>query len=265
MYIHSLDPVFLNIGYFEIRWYSLAYIFGILIGWWLAKKLVNYRISSLQTKFDNNNFDDLISYLIVSIILGGRLGYVFFYNFDYYFKNPIDIIKIWEGGMSFHGALIGIIISTSFFAKLKKISSFFFLDIIACVAPVGLFFGRIANFINGELYGTISSMPWSVIFPIIDNNPRHPSQLYEAILEGIVLFFILNYLFIRKNVQSGICSSLFLSLYGFFRIICEQFREPDIQIGYIFGTLSMGTILSFLMIVIGFSIFLNIKRNEKFK
>ena len=265
MYIHSLNPVFINIGYFEIRWYSLSYIFGILIGWWVAKKLVNYKNSNLQIEFNNNSFDDLISYIIVSIILGGRLGYVFFYNFDYYFKNPVDIIKIWEGGMSFHGALIGVIISTSLFAKLKKIPPFFLLDIIACVAPIGLFFGRIANFINGELYGTVSNMPWSIIFPIIDDNPRHPSQLYEAVLEGVILLFILNYLFVRKKAQAGICSSFFLILYGFFRIICEQFREPDAQLGYIFGILSMGTILSLLMIIFGFSIFLNINKNEKFR
>ena len=263
MFVHNFNPILFDFGIIAIRWYSLAYIFGIILGLSYGKYLI--KKFYFQQNVKAHHLDDFLIWIVIGIILGGRTGYVLFYNLQFYLENPLDIFKIWTGGMSFHGGMLGIIIATVFYVKKNNISFLLLTDILACVAPIGLFFGRIANFINGELYGTISSMPWSVIFPIIDNNPRHPSQLYEAILEGIVLFFILNYLFIRKNVQSGICSSLFLSLYGFFRIICEQFREPDIQIGYIFGTLSMGTILSFLMIVIGFSIFLNIKRNEKFK
>ena len=265
MYIHNLNPIFMSVGPFEIRWYSLSYIFGILIGWWLAKKIINYRSSTLKIKFNIKDFDDFVSYIIISIILGGRLGYILFYNFEYYFKNPIDIFKIWEGGMSFHGALIGIIISTYFFSRLKKLPTFFLLDIIACVAPIGLFFGRISNFINSELYGIVSKVPWAVIFPAIDNNPRHPSQLYEAFFEGFLLLIIMNYFFIIKKIQMGICSSFFLILYGLFRIICEQFREPDQQIGYILNLFSMGSILSILMIISGVIIFYNIKKNEKFK
>ena len=259
MYIHNLNPVFINLGFLELRWYSLSYIFGILIGWWIGKKILEYKINFSKINFHIKDFDDLISYIIISIILGGRLGYILFYNFDYYFKNPIEIIKIWEGGMSFHGALIGIVLSTYLFEKSKKVPTFSLLDIIACMSPIGLFLGRVSNFINSELYGVSTKVSWAVIFPNIDNIPRHPSQIYEAILEGIILFIILNYLYIYKKVQNGICSSYFLILYGIFRIICEQFREPDTHIGYIFGLISMGSILSFFMIVLGLTILLNIK------
>ena len=165
--------------------------------------------------------------------------------------------------MSFHGALIGIIIATYFFSVKKKISTFFLLDIIACVAPVGILFGRIANFINGELVGKISSLPWSVIFPAVDLMPRHPSQLYEAILEGLVLFLIMNILILKKNYKTGTCSYFFLIGYGVLRIFAEFFREPDVQLGYVYSILSMGTILSFCMILVGL-IILNIlkKKNE---
>ncbi len=260
MYTHDLDPVLLNLGPLEIRWYSLAYIFGILIGWWLGKKIIPRVILSKNLKFNLNDFDDFISYIIVSIIIGGRLGYVFFYNLDYYISNPIYIFKIWEGGMSFHGALIGIIIGTHLFSLKKKIPTFFLLDIIACVSPIGIFFGRIANFINGELVGKVTNIYWGVIFPGIDNQVRHPSQLYEALLEGVILFFIINFVHFKKNYKIGKCSSIFLIFYGIFRIFSEFFREPDIQIGYIFGVISMGMLLSTLMIFAGTIIYL--KRND---
>jgi phosphatidylglycerol---prolipoprotein diacylglyceryl transferase len=263
MYIHDLDPVLINFGVFEIRWYSLAYILGILIGWWLAKKIIVFKIKNKDIFFDIKLFDDLISYIIISIILGGRIGYVIFYNSSYYYNNPIDILKIWEGGMSFHGAMIGVIIGTYLFSKKIKINSFFFLDIIACVAPLGIFFGRIANFINSELHGKPSDIFFSVIFPKIDMLPRHPSQIYEAILEGVILFSILITIILKKNIKIGTCSSLFMILYGVFRILAEQFREPDVHIGYIFGLFSMGSILSFIMILAGLLIF--IKKNEIFK
>jgi phosphatidylglycerol:prolipoprotein diacylglycerol transferase len=265
MYIHDLNPVLINFGFFEIRWYSIAYIFGILIGWWLAKKIIFFKIENKIIIFDIKLFDDLISYIIISIILGGRIGYVIFYNFSYYLNNPMDILKIWEGGMSFHGALIGIIVGTYFFSKKIKINTYFFLDIIACVAPVGIFFGRIANFINGELYGKPGSFTWSVVFPKIDMIPRHPSQLYEAFLEGIILFSILITLIFKKNIRIGVCSGLFMILYGVFRILAEQFREPDKQIGYLFDLLSMGSILSLIMLLAGLFILIKIKNNEIYK
>ncbi len=263
MYTHNLDPILLDFGFIVIRWYSLAYIFGILIGWWFGKKIVSHILSHSNLKFKLGDFDDLITYLIISIIIGGRLGYVIFYNFEYYFLNPIDIFKVWEGGMSFHGALIGIIIGTYIFSFKKKTPTFFMLDIIACVSPIGIFFGRIANFINSELIGKVTNVSWSVIFPLVDMNPRHPSQLYEALLEGIILFLILNKLVFKNKYKIGTCSYFFLILYGVFRIISEVFREPDKQIGYLFNLYSMGTVLSFIMILSGLIImFILRKKNE---
>ena len=261
MYTHNLDPILIDFGLIVIRWYSLAYIFGIVIGWWFGKKIIIHLLKNTNLKFKLDDFDDLISYLIISIIVGGRTGYVIFYNFNYYILNPLEIIKVWEGGMSFHGALIGIIIGTYLFSKKKVVSSFFMLDIIACVAPIGIFLGRIANFINGELIGKVTTVYWGVIFPAIDMLPRHPSQLYEAILEGVVLFLILNKLILSQKYKIGTCSYLFLIYYGIFRIISEFFREPDPQIGYLFNLFSMGTLLSFLMIISGL-IISNIMRKK---
>ena len=263
MYIHNFDPILINLGILEIRWYSMAYIFGILLGWWLGKKILTLKVKKLKLSFKLEDFDNLITYLVISIILGGRIGYVIFYNFNYYLTYPLDIFKIWEGGMSFHGALIGIIIGTYIFSVKYKIKIFILLDIIACVSPIGIFFGRIANFINSELYGKPAEVFWSVTFAKVDNIARHPSQIYEALLEGLLLFIILATLtFFNKNIKDGICSSFFLILYGFFRIIAEQFREPDVQVGYYFTYFSLGTILSFLMILFGVLIFLNLKKSE---
>jgi phosphatidylglycerol---prolipoprotein diacylglyceryl transferase len=262
MFTHNLDPILFDFGFLAIRWYSLSYIAGILIGWWLGKKIIIKKFQNIGQKFDLKKFDDLITYLIVSIIIGGRIGYIIFYNLEYYISNPFDIIKIWEGGMSFHGALIGVIFGTYLFSTRKKISSLFLLDIIACVSPIGIFFGRIANFINGELIGKITNVPWGVIFPNIDMLPRHPSQLYEAFLEGVILFFILNNFIFKKNYKTGTCSVLFLIFYGFFRIFSELFREPDYQIGYFFNLFSMGTILSFVMIMFGVIVYKFSRKNE---
>ena len=234
--------------------------FCILLGWWLGKRIINHILKISKLKFKLKEFDDLITYVIISIIIGGRLGYVIFYNLDYFISNPIDIFKVWEGGMSFHGALIGIIIGTYLFSSKKNIPVFFFLDVIACVSPIGIFLGRIANFINGELIGKVTTVSWSVIFPTVDSLSRHPSQLYEALLEGVVLFFILNKIIFKKVYKMGTCSYLFLIYYGVFRIISEFFREPDAQLGYIFNLFSMGTFLSFLMILVG--IFLKIFREK---
>ncbi len=256
MYFHNLDPIIFNLGIISLRWYSLAYILGILLGWWIGKKIILYKSNS-QEMPSKEDFDDFISYIIIAIILGGRLGYVLLYNFSFYLKNPIDIFKIWEGGMSFHGALIGVVIATYYFSNSKKrsLKSFSLLDIIACVTPLGLFFGRIANFINGELVGKVTNVSWSVIFPSVDLQPRHPSQLYEAFFEGLLLFIIMIAIIFRKNYKIGTCSFMFLILYGFFRIFCEFFREPDIQVGYLFNLLSMGTLLSIAMVISGIAIF----------
>ena len=251
MYTHNLDPVLIDFGFIVVRWYSLAYILGIILGWWLGKKIINHIIKDVNLKFNIKDFDDLITYLIISIILGGRLGYVIFYNLGYYLTNPFDIIKVWEGGMSFHGALLGIIVGTYLFSKKKRVPTFFLLDVIACVSPIGIFLGRLANFINGELVGKVTNVSWGVIFPAIDSLPRHPSQLYEAILEGAVLFLILNSLIFRRRYKMGTCSYLFLIYYGIFRVISEFFRQPDPQLGYLFNLFSMGTLLSFLMILAG--------------
>ena len=263
MFIHNLDPFIFDFGLFGVRWYSLAYVLGILIGWWYGKKIISNMPEGFKENFIANDFDDLIAYLIISMIIGGRIGYVIFYNPIYYFNNPAEILKIWLGGMSFHGALIGIIVGTYYFAVKKNIKTFFLLDIIACVSPIGIFFGRIANFINGELVGKVSNISWSVIFPSIDMMPRHPSQLYEAFFEGLVLFLIMKNTIFKQSYKVGTCSYLFLIYYGIFRIISEFFREPDEQLGYFFEYLSMGTILSIFMILAGLSILNFLKKNEK--
>ena len=262
MFTHNLDPILINFGFISIRWYSLAYVFGILIGWWYGRKILVKKSSKLREKLSLNDFDDLITYLIISIIIGGRLGYVIFYNSKYYIAQPLEILKIWEGGMSFHGALIGIIVGTYLFSLKRKLNFLYLLDIIACVSPIGIFLGRIANFINGELVGKTSAVPWSVIFPAVDLLPRHPSQLYEAILEGLVLFVILNIIFFKSNYKIGKCSALFLVFYGILRVISEYFREPDSHIGYLLGLFSLGTLLSIFMLFAGLLILNFLKKNE---
>jgi phosphatidylglycerol:prolipoprotein diacylglycerol transferase len=212
----------------------------------------------------NEKFDDYITYLIIGIIIGGRLGYVIFYNFNYYLNNFFDIFKIWQGGMSFHGGLIGIIIASSLFAKRNNQNVFLYLDLVSLVAPIGIFFGRLANFINSELYGTPTEIPWAVTFIQVDNISRHPSQLYEAILEGIILFLILLY-FRNKNYlkKPGLISSLFLIYYSIFRFCVEFFRVPDEQIGYLIFELSMGQIISLIFILIGAILFYLKNENEQ--
>jgi len=264
MFTHNLSPILFDLGFFSLRWYSLAYIIGIIFGWWYGKKMIIQKFYPIDTEI-NKKFDDLITYIIFAIIIGGRVGYVIFYNLEFYFYNPIDIIKIWEGGMSFHGALIGIIIVTYIFSIKKNLKTFFLLDVIACVAPVGIFFGRMANFINGELVGKVSNVPWSVIFPLVDMFPRHPSQIYEAVLEGLILFIILNTIIHKKKYISGTCSYLFLILYGLFRTFSEIFREPDPQIGYFLGFISLGMILSFFMILFGLIIYYSIKKSDEIR
>jgi phosphatidylglycerol---prolipoprotein diacylglyceryl transferase len=256
MFINNFDPIAFQIFSLEVRWYSLAYIAGILLGWLYCKKklIKDQHILSL--------FDDLITYLIIGIILGGRLGYILFYNLEYYLKSPVEILMIWNGGMSFHGGLIGVVISTIFFSKKHKINQFIFLDLIALSSPIGIFFGRIANFINAELYGRPTDLPWSVKFISIDNINRHPSQLYEAFFEGIILFFILRY-FLKKNylAKPGKISSLFLIFYSLFRFMAEFFRTPDPQIGYLVLDLTLGQLISIIFFIFGGALFLY-KKNE---
>jgi phosphatidylglycerol:prolipoprotein diacylglycerol transferase len=250
MFINNFDPVAFQIMSFEIRWYSLAYILGIIIGWILCKKIF---IKNLDI---NQKFDDYITYLIIGIIIGGRLGYVLFYNFNYYINNIFDIFKIWQGGMSFHGGLLGIIIASILFAKKYNQDPFMYNDLVSLVAPIGIFFGRLANFINSELYGKVTEVPWAVTFIQVDNLPRHPSQLYEAIFEGIILFMLLLY-FKNKNflAKPGLISGLFLIFYSIFRFCIEFFRVPDEQIGYLIFNLSMGQIISLVFVMIGTIVF----------
>ena len=193
MFIHNFDPVAIQIFSIEIRWYSLSYIFGILFAWIYCKKIL------INDKNIKNLFDDLVSYLIIGIIIGGRLGYVLFYNLKYYINNLIEIPMIWKGGMSFHGGLLGVLIVTIIFSKKNDINKYIFLDLISASAPIGIFLGRISNFINSELYGRETDVFWSVVFVKIDNVGRHPSQIYEAVFEGIILFFIM-LLCIKKNI-----------------------------------------------------------------
>ena len=256
MFINNFDPVAIQIFSIEIRWYSLAYIFGILIGWLYCKKIL------IKDKNISKLFDDLISYLIIGIILGGRLGYVIFYNLEYFLSNPIEILMIWHGGMSFHGGLLGVLASTIIYAKKHNVNKFIFLDLIAGSAPIGIFLGRIANFVNSELYGRETNILWSVIFTKIDNITRHPSQIYEALLEGVILFFIL-FFFIKKNylLKPGLISSLFLIFYSLFRFLVEFFMVPDEQVGLIYLNLTIGQIISLIFLSFGFYLFF-IKKNE---
>ena len=258
MFINNFDPVAIQIFSIEIRWYSIAYIVGILLGWFLSKKIF---ISDEELK---DKFDDFITYIILGIIIGGRLGYVFFYNFSYYFNNFSEIFKIWQGGMSFHGGVIGIIIVSIWFSKKNDHNTYKYLDIVSIVAPIGIFFGRIANFINSELYGIESNLPWAVKFIQVDDKLRHPSQLYEAFFEGLVLFLILIYLRKRGFLKNpGFISGSFLFFYSIFRFIIEFFRVPDEHLGYIIFNLTMGQIISFIFFLIGFYLIFNKHENKK--
>ena len=246
MFINNFDPVAIQIFSIEIRWYSLAYVIGILFGWFLSKRIF------IKDTLLKEKFDDYIAYLIIGIIIGGRLGYVLLYNPNYYLNNLIDVFKIWQGGMSFHGGLVGVIATSVLFAKKNDQDSFIYLDVVSIVAPIGIFFGRISNFINSELYGIETNLPWAVKFIQVDNLYRHPSQLYEAIFEGFILFLVLIY-FRKKGFMKipGLISGLFLIFYSFFRFIIEFVRVPDEQLGYIFFNLTMGQIVSFIFFLIG--------------
>ena len=246
MFINNFDPVAFEFLTFEIRWYSLSYIAGIVLAWIYIKKFI------LKETEYSKYIDDLISYVIVGVIIGGRLGYVIFYNFEYYINNPLEILMIWTGGMSFHGGVLGVIISTYLFCKKNKLSTFYFLDLISLSAPIGIFLGRIANFINSELYGTRTDFFLAVIFEKVDTVSRHPSQLYEAFFEGIILFILLNFIYKKYiNHKPGVLSALFLIFYSVFRFIIEFTREPDAHLGLVFMELSQGQVMSILFFVVG--------------
>ena len=257
MFINNFDPVAFQILSLEIRWYSLAYIIGIILGWAYCKqKLIKDQNILIL-------FDDFITYLIVGVILGGRLGYALFYNLKYYLENPFEILMVWNGGMSFHGGLIGVIIASQLFSKKHKIGQFIFLDLVALSAPIGIFFGRIANFINSELIGRATDLPWSVQFILIDNVKRHPSQLYEAFFEGLILFILLQTFFKKNYLENpGKISALFLIFYSLFRFFAEFFRSPDPQIGYLILNLTLGQLISVLFLLAGTALFY-LKNNEK--
>jgi len=256
----NINPSIFKIGAFEVRWYSIAYILGIILGWLL---ILYFNKQSKEKIFKTKEFsDDFFVYAILGIIIGGRLGYILFYNLTYYIKNPLQIFAIWQGGMSFHGGLIGTIIAIYLITKKHNINFWKFADMCAIIAPIGLFLGRIANFINMELYGRITNMPWGIVFPNAGNLPRHPSQLYEAFFEGLILFALLfslaKYTKIRDKV--GALSGIFLIGYSVSRISIEFFREPDIQIGYIINYLTIGQILSIPILIYGIYLICTIKK-----
>jgi phosphatidylglycerol:prolipoprotein diacylglycerol transferase len=249
----NIDPVALALGPISIRWYSLAYILGILFTmFWIKRCNRNNQLMSTKA------YDDWLFWAVLSIMLGGRLGYVLFYNPPYFLQNPLEILAIWQGGMSFHGGLCGAIIGMYLFAKKNKIEFLRLTDVLSIAAPVGLFCGRIANFINMELYGRVTDGNYGVIFPNAGALPRHPSQLYEAGLEGVLAFIILISLYKFTNLKEkfGILSGIFLTLYGSFRILIENFRQPDEQIGFILGKMTMGQALSMPLILLGITLIL---------
>ncbi|MDD5757465.1 MAG: prolipoprotein diacylglyceryl transferase [Desulfobulbaceae bacterium] len=251
----QIDPAIVKIGPMQIRWYGLMYVVGFIISYVLVQRQIKKNHDSNLA----NHLENLNVTLMLSLILGGRLGYVLFYNLTYYLKNPAEILATWQGGMSFHGALLGVICGGVWFCSTRKLDFWKTADIYVVTIPLGLGFGRIGNFINGELYGRESNMPWAMIFPGGGPNPRHPSQLYEFLLEGIFLFMILWKAKDRPH-PSGFMLSFFLIGYGIVRSIVENFREPDAQIGFI-GVFTMGQILSVTMIVAGIIIF-SLRRNQ---
>ncbi len=251
----AIDPVILSLGFVDIRWYSLAYIIGFIAGSTLIKFINKKSINAIT----NKQIDSFFIWSILGVILGGRIGYVIFYQFSKFISDPLYMIRIWEGGMSFHGGLIGIIIAIYIFCRKNNIEFYYLADLVSIVAPIGLFLGRIANFINNELYGKITSFKFAIIYPEVDLNPRHPSQIYEAFFEGMILFIILiMYYFKNKSKKNvGQISGLFLFFYGLFRYLIEFLREPDYHIGLLFNFISLGQILSIPLIIIGIIIFTN--------
>ncbi len=255
----QINPILVTIGPLPIRWYALAYIAGLIFGWAYVRRLVGKEsLWNGLPRPSPASIDDLIVYVAFGIILGGRLGYVLFYNPGFYFAHPAEIVAVWKGGMSFHGGLLGAALGIIFFARHVKAPVLSVIDVTAASVPIGLFLGRLANFIKPELWGRPTDVPWAMIFPGSDGQPRHPSQLYEATLEGLVLFILL-YIAIRLGGlrRPGLVTGIFAIGYGIARIACEFFREPDPQLGFLFAGTTMGMILSLPLIVagIGFIVF----------
>jgi len=257
----NINPIAIDIGVIKIRWYALSYICGILLSWFLILKIIKIK----NIKVSDKSVSDLISNCMIGIIVGGRLGYVIFYNPEYYINNLSEIFKIWNGGMSFHGGFIGVIIAVIYTSKSNKTPIMLFSDLISTVSPIGIFFGRIANFINGELYGKVTNHKFGIIFPKGGSSPRHPSQIYEAFFEGFILFIILWLLMNKSNFfdKKGLMTAIFIFLYGVFRFLIEFFREPDLHIGYLYFNLSMGQLLSLPMIIIGLYLINKFYKNSK--
>ncbi|WP_169570151.1 prolipoprotein diacylglyceryl transferase [Sneathiella limimaris] len=244
----EIDPILFSIGPFAIRWYALAYIAGLVIGW----RLMIHFAKSPKSSISPAHIDDFLMWATLGVILGGRLGYVIFYKPEFYIANPVEILKVWQGGMSFHGGFLGVVISAFLFCRKHKLPTLELADMLATVAPIGLFFGRVANFINGELFGRVSDAPWAMVFPNGGPLPRHPSQLYEAILEGLLLFLII--MIVRRTPfgsKPGVLSGLFLIGYALARSFVELFRQPDAHLGFLIGGSTMGQLLSVPMILIG--------------
>lgn len=244
-YVHDLSPIIFSLGPLGIRWYSLMYVLGFTFSYFV----IRYMARRNQIKLEDRDIDNLIVASMLGVLLGARLFYVLFYNPRVYFANPIEILQYWKGGLSFHGGLVGVIVGGYLFAKKKKIRFFHLTDIMTIPVPLGLGFGRLGNFINGELYGRVTDVPWAVVFPgARDGQPRHPSQIYQSFLEGFCLFAILWFLK-EKRLKDGTLGCVFLGGYGIFRFIVEYFRQPDAQLGFVFFKLSMGQIFCFLMIL----------------
>ena len=246
----GLSPIALDLGFFQLRWYSLAYIAGILVGWWYLLRLINTPGAPMARR----HADDLVTYATLGIILGGRLAYVLFYDPARFLEHPGEILKLWEGGMSFHGGAIGVSLAIILLARHHKLDWLRVHDYVACVVPIGLALGRLANFVNGELWGRPTDAPWGIIFPAApDSLPRHPSQLYEFALEGVALFLLLLFLFYRTNARNkpGMLVGTFLLGYGAARFFIEFFREPDVQLGTLSWGLTMGQTLCLPMILGG--------------
>ena len=264
----AIDPILISIGPFSVRWYALAYIVGIIAGWFYARAIIaSERLWGGPAPFTVTDFDDFVIWITLGIILGGRIGYVLFYNLAHFAADPIEILELWNGGMSFHGGVIGCTVAIVLFALRRRIPMLSLGDVTATVAPIGLFLGRLANFINGELWGRPTDVPWAMVFPHGGPLPRHPSQLYEATLEGIVLFIVLG-LFVRFGAlkRPGVVTSVFAIGYGAARITCEFFREPDAQLGFLWGGLTMGMLLCIPLILAGLALLVVVlRRPAKFK
>ena len=250
-FLLSIDPIAFKIGPLEVRWYGLAYLAGMLLGLQYAKWIISNHKEKNKLSISIINIDEIFIWVVVGIIFGAKIGYLVFYSPSSLLQNPLIIFALWQGGMSFHGGAIGVILAIIIYSFAKKISLLELGDIICSVVPIGLFFGRIANYINSELWGKVTTVSWGVVFPNAGNLPRHPSQLYEAILEGILLFLILNLLLRYKN-YSGFISGIFLTFYAIFRSLIEFNRVPDSHIGYLFlDWVTMGQLLCLPMLILG--------------